>query len=146
MPITQITPPAEVENYLIDRINRLEEVIIRRMFYIGEKCVTVARSTDSYQDQTGNLRSSIGYVIAKDGKIIGNSAFEAVKGGAEGAAGGLEFAKSVVSKFPEGIVLIVVAGMSYAKHVSYLGYDVLDSSQLEAEAQVNRMIKQLGLK
>ena len=145
MPIKQLTPPADFENHLFERIQRLEAIFIRRMFYIGDKCVTVARSTDSYEDQTGNLRSSIGYVIAKDGKIIGNSTFEAVKGGAEGSAEGLEFAKKIVAQFPEGIVLIVVAGMNYAKHVSAKGYDVLDSSQLEAEAQVKRMIKQLGL-
>ena len=146
MPIKQLTPPADFENHLFERIQRLEAIFIRRMFYIGDKCVTVARSTDSYEDQTGNLRSSIGYVIAKDGKIIGNSTFEAVKGGAEGSAEGLEFAKKIVAQFPEGIVLIVVAGMNYAKHVSARGYDVLDSSELLAQKLVPQMLKQLGLK
>ena len=146
MPIKQLTPPADFENHLFERIQRLEAIFIRRMMYVGERCLVAGRSTKSYKDQTGNLRSSIGYVVAKDGKIITASDFQAVKGGAEGSAEGLEFAKKIVAQFPEGIVLIVVAGMNYAKHVSAKGYDVLDSSELLAQKLVPQMLKQLGLK
>ena len=36
----------------------------------GEKFIEVARRSGSYKDQTGNLRSSIGYIIAKDGEVV----------------------------------------------------------------------------
>lgn len=36
----------------------------------GEKFIEVARRSGSYKDQTGNLRSSIGYIIAKTEKWL----------------------------------------------------------------------------
>lgn len=36
----------------------------------GEKFIDIARRNGSYKDQTGNLRSSIGYIIAKNGEVI----------------------------------------------------------------------------
>ncbi len=146
MPIRQITPMSEIDRYTEQRLRGLEQAAIRTLAYCGELCLNVARSTNSYKDQTGNLRSSIGYVVAVDGRIVSQSSFETVKEGGQGSKQGAAFAKQLVRRFPKGICLIVVAGMEYAAHVKNRGYDVLDSSELTADRIVPYMLKQLGLK
>lgn len=146
MPIRQITPMSEIDRYTEQKLKGLEQAVIRTLTYCGELCLNVARSTNSYKDQTGNLRSSIGYVVAVDGRIVNQSAFETVKKGGDGSKQGAAFAKQLVRRFPKGICLIVVAGMEYAVHVKNRGYDVLDSSELTADRIVPYMLKQLGFK
>lgn len=144
MAMKQLTPMPEVDAYLEEQIQRIEQQAIYNLSYVGERCLNEARSTNSYKDQTGNLRSSIGYVIAKDGKIVQTSDFTPIKGGNDGAKGGAAFARQLVKEFPDGIVLIVVAGMNYASYVSAKGYNVLDSAELLAEQLVPSIMKQLG--
>jgi len=67
-----------------------------------------------------------------------------VKQGKDGSSKGAAYVKSLARKFPQGICLIVVAGMNYASYVSAKGLDVLDSSELLAERLVPQMLKQLG--
>ena len=135
---------SEVDAYLDEQIERIEQLIIYNLSYVGEQCLTEARNTNSYKDQTGNLRSSIGYTIVKDGRVIRQSDFAVVRKGSEGKSEGEQFARSLASKFPEGIVLIVVAGMNYASYVSAKGYNVLDSAELLADRLVPSILKQLG--
>lgn len=146
MPIRQITPMSEIDRYTEQKLKGLEQAVIRTLAYCGELCLNVARSTNSYKDQTGNLRSSIGYIVAVDGRIVSQSSFETVKEGGQGSKQGAAFAKQLVRRFPKGICLIVVAGMEYAVHVKNRGYDVLDSSELTADRIVPSMLKQLGFK
>lgn len=146
MPIKQLTPMSEIDRYTEQKLKGLEQAVIRTLTYCGELCLNVARSTNSYKDQTGNLRSSIGYVVAVDGRIVNQSDFETVKKGGDGSKQGAAFAKQLVRRFPKGVCLIVVAGMDYAVHVKNRGYDVLDSSELTADRIVPYMLKQLGFK
>ena len=141
MPIKQLTPMSEIDRYTEEQLERLKQVLFRNLMYIGETVLNRARSTNSYKDRTGNLRSSIGYV---DGRIIRTSAFQTVKQGKEGSSTGSAYVKRLVRQFPKGICLIVVAGMNYAAYVSAKGLDVLDSSELLAERLVPRLLKQLG--
>lgn len=144
MGITQTTPSAEIDRYIEEQVERITKALIYNLQYIGERCLNAARDTNSYKDQTGNLRSSLGYVIVCDGKIVFQSNFEVVKTGAKGAKSGIQFAKEIVRQFPEGIVLLVVAGMKYAAYVSATGRDVLDSAELLADKLVPQILKQLG--
>lgn len=147
MPITQITPMSAIDSYTEEHLENLRRVLIRTMKYIGERVLNVAKDVNkqnTYKDQTGNLRSSIGYVITIDGKIVYQSDFKTVKEGKEGSLEGAKFAKHLARKFPEGVCIIVVAGMNYAYWVKKKGYDVLDSSELLADQLVPRMLKQIG--
>lgn len=146
MGITLLTPESAVAEFIREQTERITAALIYNMQYIGERCLNAARETDSYKDQTGNLRSSVGYVIVRDGKIIDRSDFATVKQGQEGSRTGLRFAKEVARQFPEGIVLIVVAGMNYASYVSAKGYDVIESAELLADKLVPQILKQLGFK
>lgn len=146
MPIRQMTPMSEIDRYTEQKLKELEQAVIRKLAYCGELCLNVARTQGNYTDRTGNLRSSIGYIVAVDGRVINQSDFQAIKTGGQGSKQGAEFAKQLVRRFPKGICLIVVAGMEYAVHVKNRGYDVLDSSELTAERIVPYMLKQLGFK
>lgn len=138
------TPMSEIERYLQEDLARRESAMLNVLSQVGEQCVNQARSSGSYTDRTGNLRSSVGYVILVDGKIVEMSAFEGVKNGQKGSSDGKDFARELVSKFPKGIVLIVVAGMKYASAVSARGRDVLDSAEILAEQLVPSMMQRLG--
>ena len=144
MGITQKTPESEIDKYIEERVERITNALIYNLQYVGERCLNAARQTNSYKDRTGNLRSSLGYVIVLDGKIKDQSNFEVVMKGSNGAKSGIQYAKEVARQFPEGIVLLVVAGMEYAAYVSSTGRDVLDSAELLADKLVPQILKQLG--
>ena len=146
MPIKRLTPTAEIDRYITGRVEAIKKALVYNLCAVGEQVLNAARLTNSYKDQTGNLRSSIGYVVAVDGEIVQMSSFDTVKEGGEGAKGGKAYAIQLVKDFPQGIVLIVVAGMNYASYVSAKGYDVLDSSELLADKLVPQMLGQLGFK
>lgn len=145
MPIKRLTPKAEIDRFIAARIEAINNALVYNMCAIGEQVLNAARSTKSYKDQTGNLRSSIGYAVSVDGNIVQMSSFDVVKNGGEGATEGKEYVLQLIRDYPQGIVLIVVAGMNYATYVSAKGYDVLDSSELLAEKLVPQMLKKLGI-
>ena len=146
MPIKRLTPPTEIDRFIGAEIERLKTALVYNLCAIGEQVLNAARLTNSYKDQTGNLRSSIGYVVAVDGEIVQMSSFDVVKNGGRGSKVGKTYAMKLVRDFPKGIVLIVVAGMKYASYESAKGYDVLDSSELLADKLVPQMLQQLGFK
>jgi len=143
MPINRKQTIAQIKAHIEEVVRRKEAVIIRNLSYLGELCVNQARSSDEYKDQTGNLRSSIGYVILKDGAVLKKGGFEVVKEGTSGSVGGYEFAKSLISGKRIGYVLIVVAGMKYAEHVEAMGKDVITSAEQLAIQEAPRILKQL---
>lgn len=145
MPIRNNTTKTEIDNVVSMMIERFHRALIRQMCYIGERCLKAARSTNTYKDQTGNLRSSIGYVVVEDGKIAQMSSFQQVKDGKTGTQEGRDFVLKLVDEFPKGIVLIVVAGMNYAAYVEAKGKDVIEGSELLAEKLVPEMLRKLGI-
>ena len=115
-------------------LEEVERQIIESLCRIGEEAVTHAKLVPperGFTDRTGNLRSSIGYVVCKDGQPI-NVAFEAVKGGHVGVNTGQRLAMRIAKQYAEGYTLIVVAGMNYAAYVESKGRDVLTSAETEA--------------
>lgn len=146
MPIKQVTPKAEINGYIDSKLDMWRRVIIRNFLYVGERVLNAARSTNSYKDRTGNLRSSVGYVLVVDGQVYEMSSFDQIMDGKTGKQTGTDYARSLARKYRKGIVLIVCAGMNYAAYVSAKGRDVLDSAELLADRLVPQMLKQLGLK
>ena len=141
MPIRKLTPDSNLDIYIDMKV----KAVINMLAYVGEQVRNEAIENGSYKDQTGNLRSSVGYLIVEDGKIVVTSAFGRPNATPEGKKVGKAFAESLVSKFPKGIILIVVAGMNYAKYVSAKGYNVLDTSEIMAERLVPQMLRDLGI-
>lgn len=144
MPIYQQTPKQQVDAFLDAKVRRINRQLVRTLSYVGEACRNRTK-VHKYQNQTGNLESSTGYVVVVNGSVVNCAGFDVVKSGSEGAQGGKSYALSLVSKFPTGICLIVVAGMKYAHYVSDKGLDVLDSAEKLAQRLVPQMLKQLDL-
>lgn len=107
--------------------DRAEEEILKLLMAGGEKFVAIARKSGSYDDQTGNLRSSIGYVIAKDGEVIISNFKESNKGSdkSTGKEKGHRVAEDISLSFSGGYILVGVAGMDYAAAVEAKGYEVV---------------------
>lgn len=157
-----------------ERINMtrkdLTERITMYLMAVGEECIKIAREKGDYNDITGNLRSSIGYVVLVDGKPIqqsmsqrtnvapgyrtvmrknadGSESVSRQKVGGDGGKGatqGRELLDRLKSEYPRGCVLIVCAGMNYAAYVENIhGKRVLVDAKLAAEKLINDFIKKL---
>lgn len=132
-------------------LDEVERKQIERLQKIGEKCVTCARTIpaeEGFQDQTGNLRSSIGYMVFVDGVAI-HSDYKQVsprnpqKGVVyDGVKRGQSLAEKVGST-TMGVCLVVTAGMNYALYVESKGRDVLTSAEQLAERELPKELEKL---
>ncbi len=152
MGFKQITPQSEVNKYLDNEIQKRVRQTIETLAFVGNECVKIARDTSkskTFTDQTGNLRSSIGYAIVIDGRVLNTSDFENVEGkkkrGGKGKPNGLNFVNELAQKHSKGIVLLVVAGMNYASYVETTR-DVLKSAEINAKVLLSRLLKELGIR
>ena len=150
---------ADIAAEMKRRLSSLDAVYLNVLHYLGERCVTHARSSHAYRDQTGNLTNSIGYVIVRDGVIVssnfqqtatvvvasatGLGRSRTTTGSISGTRAGEELAKQLARDFPRGYTLIVVAGMNYATAVESRGLDVLSSAEKLAETELPRMLADL---
>ena len=124
---------------------RAMTVVNNVLSYVGERAVNEAREHGSYTDQTGNLRSSIGYVVISDGKVEGEQ--KQYKDGKEGLAKGKAMLDKLASKREGDADLHIVAGMEYADYVERLKHkNVLSSARVLADKEVPEMLEALGLK
>lgn len=140
--------PIRIDNNEIKRValeikSRVEKAVIMRMQLIGERFVANARISGNYMDHTGNLRSSIGYVILKNGLQLIGSDWVQVRQGKDGVKAGQDLLGEMAKKYPTGLVLICVAGMEYAAAVESKGYDVITSSAFIAKEEFTRAIENL---
>lgn len=124
------------------KVGNLNKAIIMRLSRLGEMCVNKAKSSDQYKDRTGNLRSSVGYVIVHNGKIV-NGKFGVVKDGSYGMQQGQSLAYELAARNTIGFALIVVAGMNYALYVEATGRDVLTTAEQFCKREIKPMMKQL---
>lgn len=149
-----VTPPKdlgrkaaeELEQFVKEQTFRLVEALK----YIGEEAMKLIRTPAEsggvrrYKDQSGNLTSSVGYVVVIDGEVVYSSSFEATKPTAtEGPKEGREYAYSLASQYPQGIALIVVAGMNYAAYVEAKGLGGMTSGELFAKDKVHKLLNDL---
>lgn len=123
---------------LFDKLGeRAEFVIMDLLQRTGEEFVKIARLEGNYDDWTGNLRSSIGYVIVKDGSIVGRNFQVSEKKGTDKQTGkreGEQLAMDLVKTFSKGYVMIGVAGMKYAVFVEAMeNKDVLTRAADKAD-------------
>jgi hypothetical protein len=137
---------ADVQRMILEKAGRIEEAILLRLLRIGEQFITDARNNGSYTDRTGNLRSSIGYVVLRNGQQYSASGFTQVKQGSTGIQTAMSLLEEAKQRFPTGLVLIVVAGMHYAAAVESKGYDVLTGSSQTAVSSLKEAIETIQKK
>ncbi len=139
----------KIEQAISNVLASVETKILNVLKYAGETAVAYARQLNTYQDRTGNLRSSVGYVIYKNGQLSDRSGFEQgyrkeeIKANVEynGSETGLALAQKVAQRIEAPFVLVVVAGMNYAAAVERRGYDVLTGASIEASEVAKRLIR-----
>lgn len=156
---------AQFEKDLLRRMDSIDRKIITRLMLIGEQFVTDARSkapdayevvvdgkktmkhkpgprmktirpdTPGFLDHSSNLRSSICYIVLKDG--VKRSPGKIPKDSKE-------YIDKLIAKHRKGYVLIVATGMNYAAAVEAKGYDVITGSHFAATAALNKAFKKVG--
>lgn len=126
-----------------NNIAKLKETIIQRLCAVGEHAVKIARERGNYQDRTGNLRSSIGYMVVMDGVSVFEGGQQVTANGTSGVTESQKMLSKLKSEIPQqGAVLIVCAGMNYAWYVENIYHlDVLSSAEMEAERLARKLLK-----
>jgi len=124
----------------------IEDNILKILEYVGDAFVRDARSAvnidgafpkGDYTNQTSNLRSSIGYVVLKDGIIVKNG----IRGDEPAGEAAARMAISTIPK--SGYQLIGVAGMDYASHVEARRYNVITSQADIAILDIKKLLLKL---
>ncbi|MEQ3166375.1 hypothetical protein AAA214_24925 [Parabacteroides goldsteinii] len=107
---------------------QLQNEVTNNMRVAGDLYLNVAVAKGSYQNRTGNLRSSNAYAITNDGKIIEEKVANT-------------FSKTDAQKYAlqaiqnankAGDSLILVNGMPYASFVEKKGFDVSSMAYRQA--------------
>lgn len=131
----------------------VQEELERSLAILGELCVTRIKNRtaiESWIDQTGNLRSSVGYGVVNSGTIKKMSAFKQDyyvcnprQAPINGAQKGEEYLTQEASKTAQSpLALIVVAGMWYAVFVEAKdNKDVIASTNLWAKQELSKHIE-----
>lgn len=123
--------PKFSNDYIRKELLRVRQVLVKDVAsicaYAGERFITDARSSlkiDSaafpegdYTDRTGNLRSSIGYIVLIEGLVTYSSDNHAS-----------DYLKGIIASLPPTKVrLIGFAYMEYASYLESMGYNVISS-------------------
>ncbi len=153
MALTMRNSEDDLRRAMMRSYERIIESIGESLFMVCTNAVNRARSTDTYKDQTNNLRSSIGFVIyfngqsiyrdfQKSGSGIGGEGVDA--SGKQGQLQGESLADKVAAKYASGFVAVIVAGMDYALYVEAKGYDVLTGSTLDIDKELSEFLSTIN--
>lgn len=98
----------------------------------------------NWDNDTGNLRSSIGWAVSRKGSIVRKSRFGTVLNGSEGAAKGEALVERLASEHAQyDFALFIVAGEEYAVYVEAIQNKVvLASGQLYVEKNIVRRLQE----
>lgn len=132
----------QVSDFVDNMVQGVNDKMLKALQYAGEQFVNEARLNGTYDDDTGNLRSSIGYIILNNGEIVHQN-FKKQQGAEDGDTGvlkGFDAANEVAGESPFGWVLIGVAGMEYAAAVEAKNYDVITGAYMKTEAILKRVL------
>lgn len=125
---------------------------VETLAYIGEEFVKEARLSlnvnksafpkGSFQDQTANLRSSIGYYVLFNEKVV--------KYNLEAPVEAQSFVSALLRRgHRKGVSLVCIAGMEYASYVESKGYNVISSQKnvafIELEADLKEVARKYGI-
>lgn len=131
----------------MQQYQKAENDLIQVLQYVGEGFVKEARMFTKKQggfgDITGNLRSSIGYFIVRDGEVITANLKPSKKGSDRRT--GMSVASDFINKIKQnnGLFLYGVAGMDYAKAVESKGYNVISYQADLAIIELKSILREL---
>lgn len=133
----------KVERQLKQYFTAQIDGIRHKMLRIGEGFVNDGRTMGDYQDQTGNLRSSVGYSLG-----MGGNAPETVKQGdlvrqgRQGLRQGKQAGEQLIkAEDRDALVLVGYAGMEYGIDVEARGRDVITGATKRAMRKMKAIMK-----
>ena len=158
------TTPEQLRQRLMQYHDQIIADMTEAYIMACTEAVNRARSTNTYKDQTNNLRSSIGFALYYNGLLVhqdfitsgtgtggGAVSFNTKEGqevsftpkpgdssGQRGILLGEMLASKVAQRYMTGFVAVIVAGMDYALYVEAKGFDVLTGSTLDIRADLQR--------
>jgi hypothetical protein len=138
---------SDIDNHVMREYEELENSLIETLQFVGEGFVADARafteSQGGFGDITGNLRSSIGYFITKNGRVIVEDVKKSEKG--TDRKTGVSVAKSFIDsiKQGDGLRLYGVAGMEYAREVENKGKNVISLQSDTAIIELKEILTEL---
>ena len=118
--------------------DKFERAMPTALNVIGIEAVNKARNITTYTDRTGNLRSSIGYVVGKKrSKLVTD--IKAFFGKKESKERGEVKAQKLADSFEltGDYSLVIFAAMEYADYVERKGKDVLTGSMPSQDEFIN---------
>ena len=140
----QIKGVEALKKRLMEKKQAVDNVLSMMLSELGEKAVTFSKDNKGYKDRTANLKNSISFAVFCDGKLINKVIGEGYNATYKDEQNKIqnnphtkgevmqmrsnaleEYARKQGVVAPKGYTIIVVAGMSYAKHVEDKGYNVL---------------------
>ena len=143
MPIKRGNTDRAFSAHIDSTVRKIKIEAIKMLCKVGEAGHKLAVEHGSYQDQTGNLRSSIGWGVVQDGRLIRQGGFTRFLQGGDGAQRGRNRLQELAAQQKRGIALIIVAGESYAIYVEAMGFDVLTFSEMKCHALAEQLIKKI---
>ena len=145
MSIRMVTPRKAIDNLFAQAAKIMFTKIQYNLNYLGNLCIVRIRDRsgeESWYDQSGNLRSSIGYAIYSYGKKQIESAFSQVRNGSQGSQEGKKMVADLASQYSSTFALVVVAAMDYAELVEALeSKDVLASTETYAKKELHKYLQ-----
>lgn len=143
---------AEMKAITAQMEKAMNEAALEKMIQVGDRAIEIVRQkikgshVDAYDNHTGNLRSSTGYIIYHDGKIVYKNFKKSPEGTDKktGLDAGLNSATSEL-RASKGWGIILVSGMEYAGWVEGKGYDVLTGARIGVEQSLQQAFDEIGL-
>jgi len=127
----------------------IDKEVIQHLSKVLERGVELVRNKitngKAYDDHTGNLRSSTGFIIYKDGKVVHTSFKESPVGTdrVTGVKEGLQVALDVLRE-STGWGVVLVSGMEYSSWVESRGFDVLKGAYINLDSALKQAFDEIG--
>lgn len=138
--------PTELER---ETMRAIEDATLPLFIRVGTRAVDIARKKmggKPYQDDTGNLRSSTGFIVFRDGKSV-HTDFKPSPAGTDKATGlalGQKMAEDYM-RDSKGWGIVLVAGMDYASYVENKGFDVISGGSNDLQVWLTQAFNELGI-
>ena len=121
-----------IKNYLLNAIKGIDKTIMEELRGIANELVKDAHLNRGYTIDTGDLISSTGVVIMRNGIVL---EIVGLSGTAKGKSEGEKFANNLVKDYKgnNDYKLVLFAGMEYASIVEDRGFNVLYVTNVNAK-------------
>lgn len=132
------------------QLKDIDNLVFQQLVELCDERIAIQRakvSPEGYSDQTGQLRSSVGYIICRDGKVRHEN-FELAPYGTDKAPGlkaGRDLALSQL-RISQGWGIVMVAGMEYASWLeTNYGRSVLVTATFKLENDIEYILKNISV-